>query len=133
MIISSRNLRPFLATFTYPIAVLAEKGADIVAHLMRPQLEQLIARGAVVGIGSKSRVKTLRANLPAAGTDGKKLIDSYRGDGPQYHYRENLGDTHVLVMLKRYCAADGQFYRWDHELTFADVKAGKVRANAQCG
>lgn len=128
MILAARNLRPFLGTLSYPAPLLAERGTEVVAHLTRPQLEALIKRDGVFGVGSKTRIKALRSNLPSGAA--AEADDPYRGDGPQYHYREDLGNTVHLVVLKRYCPKDGRFYRWDQSLTFQDVRAGRMRAEA---
>lgn len=127
MIISAKNLKSHLGTMTYPVPVLKERGQSVAFQASRPMLEDLIKKQAVIGIGTKKSVKTVRLNtidLKALDEqpDGKDAeTDPYRGDGPKFTYDESLGNGIHLPMLKRLCP-DGEFRRWDMDLTFADLR-----------
>ncbi len=52
------------------------------------------------------------------------MFDRRRAE--RYTYEENY-DGHVLVVLKRYDEKTKSFKRWDGDLTFDELHAGRMR------
>jgi hypothetical protein len=55
--------------FRFPVVVFGERSDHIVLRATRPQVENLIHAGCVVGIGHRSRVRALRMTSPVPAED----------------------------------------------------------------
>ena len=59
--IPGRKLLPYVPRLQFPVQIFEEDGPKKVKDASREELDYLIYHGLVVGFGSKTRIKTLRA------------------------------------------------------------------------
>lgn len=61
MLIQSKRIERFLSSLTFPLPVLAATSSEVAAFLHdEAELRGLIARNALIGVASRSRLKLLR-------------------------------------------------------------------------
>lgn len=62
----------------FPVVIYAEKG-DSIAHssLSREGLEYLIDKGAVIGVGSWTKIRKLRYNELLVSEDSKRIVRAF--------------------------------------------------------
>jgi hypothetical protein len=125
MIISSKNLMRYLHGMTFPVDILAAKDDRVMLRASREQLLALIAASGVIGIGSRNRIKRLRANRVDVPTDEqeavrKEILASCRNRGDlnytNYTYREHMENRPYT--LKR-VGDGGRFEHWTDDEGFA--------------
>lgn len=118
MIISSKNLEAYIPSLTFPVEILAEKDNRVMFRVDRNQLMALIAKGGVIGIGSRNRIKRLRLNTLIAEQAERIYRESRFGrEDLKFTYRESA-DTQ-LHTLKR-LTEGGHFERWPEDERFAE-------------
>ncbi len=125
MIISSKSLNAYIPSMNFPVEILAEKDDRVMFRADRNQLLALIARGGVIGIGSRNRIKRLRVNTLIA----EHAERIYRGSR---YSREDLKSTYREEVenqpysLKR-LALGGHFERWPEDERFPDGRLNPDR------
>ena len=100
---------------SFPVAILAERGDRILFHVERAQLLGLIARGGVIGVGSRNRIKRIRVNdLIAAEAEQVFKESAYSREALKFTYDEDI--TNRPCTLKR--AVGSGYQRWPDDARF---------------
>lgn len=97
MIIPSSNLSKYLHGITFPLDVLEEKADRVAITVSVDEFLRLVSMGAVIGIGSRTRLKRVRLNtLTAPAQQAVKAILERSGSittgASKEVFRESLGD-----------------------------------------
>jgi hypothetical protein len=121
VIIASKNIPKYFHAITFPVNVLIEKGDDVALTVGRTDFMALIDADAIIGIGSWRRVRHFRLCRPLEVIQRirAKILNRLPGATP-LHYRDQLGDTHSVLVVKRHVC--GGFHNWDNSFSVAEMK-----------
>lgn len=131
VIIKASNIVKYFGTLTFPVQVREERSERVALSATRDELLSLIHLGKVIGVGSWKQIRHIRLNSPLPTSYLRPAPEGsddpfHGGDSSRLHYDEDLGQGRHLTMLKR-PAPDGAWRKWHPELTFSELRAGKMK------